>query len=335
MSTTLLDTAGPDGDPARPDPALPDPTLPDARMQAIAYLHAVAAGDLDQPEPPADDPLVAAALDAIRAFRDTGRGVRREALALASQAETLIASSSVTAVLADDVDKSADQVRGASGRVNDAVAGVARSLQELSVSIDEIADGASSSLTVADRAEASSAEAAALFGKLGDATGEISVVVKLIARIAQQTKLLALNAAIEGARAGAAGVGFRVVAEEVGKLAKETAAASQEISGHVTSIQDGAAEALTEVGTVREVLAEMAAIQRRSAAAVAQQAAVTREISEQLEGAAADSTEIRVGAEALAGATGEVREVAHESAQSANQLSSGVAEFDASLGILR
>jgi methyl-accepting chemotaxis protein len=325
MSTTLLPSLGPEEEQGAEAP----------RMQAIAYLHAVAAGDLSHPEPSADDPLVAAALDAIRACRDTAGNVRREAVSLAAMAETLIASSSVTADLADDVDTSAGQVRSASGRVNDAVVGVSQSLQELSVSIEELSDGASSSLAVADRAEASSAEAAALFVKLGAATGEITVVVKLISQIAQQTKLLALNAAIEGARAGAAGVGFRVVADEVGKLAKETAAASAEISGHVTSIQDGASEALTEVGTVREVLSEMAAIQRRSATAVAQQAAVTRQISEQLGNAALDSSQIREGAEALAQATGEVREVAHESAQSANRVSGQVAALDDALGMLR
>ena len=108
-----------------------------------------------------------------------------------------------------------------------------------------------------------------------------------------------------------------------------------QISGHVASIQDGAGEALDEVGTVREVLAEMAAIQRRSAAAVAQQASVTRQISEQLGNAAVDSAQIREGAEALARATGEVREVAHDSARSANQVSGRVAELDEALGILR
>ena len=325
MSTTLLPATGPGEDDGAEA----------TRTEAIAYLHAIAAGDFDHPEPPSDDPLVAAALDAVRVFRGTAAGVRREAVALAAQAETLIASSSVTADLADDVDGSAGQVHSASGRVNDAVAGVSQSLQALSISIEEISDGASSSLAVADRAEASSAEAATLFVKLGAATDEISVVVKLISRIAQQTKLLALNAAIEGARAGAAGVGFRVVADEIGKLAKETAAASAQISGHVASIQDGAGEALDEVGTVREVLAEMAAMQRRSAAAVAQQASVTRQISEQLGNAAVDSAQIREGAEAVARATGEVREVAHDSARSANQVSGRVAELDEALGILR
>jgi methyl-accepting chemotaxis protein len=303
--------------------------------EAIAYLHAAAAGDFEMPEPPLDDPLVAAAVGVVRAFRGSAGEVRREALGLAARAETLIASSSVTAHLADDVDAGAGQVRGASGRVSDAVADISRSLQELSASIEELADGASSSLVVADRAEASSAASEALFGKLSAASDEISDVTKLIARISQQTKLLALNATIEAARAGAAGVGFRVVAEEVGKLAKETAAASTAISGHVGSIQAGASAALDEVGTVRGVLGEMADIQRRSAAAVTQQAAVTRQISTQLQSAAADSSQIRDGAEALARATGEVREVAHESAQSANEVSGRVATLDAALGVLR
>lgn len=189
-------------------------------------------------------------------------------------------------------------------------------------------------LALADRAETSSADAEALFGKLDAASTEISDVVRVITRIAQQTKLLALNATIEAARAGTAGVGFRVVAEEVGELAKETSTASEGIANLVTSIQGEAAAALAEVGAVREVLGEMADIQRRAAAAVTQQAAVTREISTQLEGAAADSSEIRAGAAAVAAAVDQVREVSHESAESANRVSAGVASLDVVLRAL-
>ncbi len=89
---------------------------------------------------------------------------------------------------------------------------------------------------------------------LAQTAGEISSIVQLIHEIADQTNLLALNAAIEAARAGEAGRGFAVVADEVRKLAERTSKATKDIGGLVDGIRENSNAARTSM----EVLSKTA-----------------------------------------------------------------------------
>jgi methyl-accepting chemotaxis protein len=154
-----------------------------------------------------------------------------------------------------------------SGAQSGATTSVAAAVEQFSVSIDQVADNASSAERIAGTSrqvserggtEVRSAvaeirnieqavnEAAHQMESLGRQARDISGIVNVIKDVAEQTNLLALNAAIEAARAGESGRGFAVVADEVRKLAERTSASAEEITGMVAAIQKNT-EAASEV----------------------------------------------------------------------------------------
>jgi methyl-accepting chemotaxis protein len=179
------------------------------------------------------------------------------------------------------------QVAGASEEAANNIQSVASATEELSTSVGEIGRRVRESNKIAEAAVVQAEETDGRIGKLSRAAQQIGDVVKLITAIAEQTNLLALNATIEAARAGDAGRGFAVVASEVKSLASQTAKATDEISNHISGMQQATEESVAAIKEIGATIGQISTIASTIAGAVEQQGAATPEIARNVQGVAA------------------------------------------------
>ena len=164
----------------------------------------------------------------------------------------------------------------------------------MTLTIQNIAANTTEAAKVAGEAVGVVHGANATVTKLGKSSAEIGEVIKVITSIAEQTNLLALNATIEAARAGEAGKGFAVVANEVKELAKQTAKATEDISGKIIAIQADTEGAVTAIGTVSGIINQINDISATIATAVEEQSSTTNEMTRNTSNAANGASNISV-----------------------------------------
>ncbi|WP_345714372.1 methyl-accepting chemotaxis protein, partial [Kineococcus glutinatus] len=155
--------------------------------------------------------------------------------------------------------------------------------EELRRTLDTIAARAEEAGGIAAQATAAASGTSRTVATLGEAGSEISDVAAFIGGVAGQTNLLALNATIEAVRAGAAGKGFEVVAEEVKQLATKTREASGSIDARINAILGGTAEATTALGGIESIIAEIVSCQDGIGTAVDTQRVATEQMSQRVE----------------------------------------------------
>ncbi|NQD35495.1 methyl-accepting chemotaxis protein [Permianibacter sp. IMCC34836] len=168
------------------------------------------------------------------------------------------------------VNQSSKAIIDGTGEQSDSATSMAAAMEEMIRNIQQIADHAGNAQSISSESEqlASSGgqvimgvvdgmnriadavnESSATITALGKSSEEIYSIIQVIKSIAEQTNLLALNAAIEAARAGEAGRGFAVVADEVRNLAARTAQSTQEITDMIQRIRSSTDQAVSSMQT--------------------------------------------------------------------------------------
>ncbi len=230
----------------------------------------------------------------------------------------------------------------------DRAASTATAMEEMNATVLEVARSAGQASEQAEATREKAAHGAAMVNKvitaihqvnrvaielqsnmkeLGTQAESIGGVMNVISDIADQTNLLALNAAIEAARAGEAGRGFAVVADEVRKLAEKTMGATTEVGASIRGIQASASNNITRVGEAAKSVTEATDLAGVSGEALQEILQLVGNNSSIIASIATAAEEQSATSDEISHSVGEVNRIAGETASGMVESSAAVEEL--------